>query len=435
MRRLHSQGVASLRLRHFLHHRADDLVGHVVHVGSSTHCVDGVDETHLLEPAAIRQADRDLPTIVHDLASAEGILLEEEADVVLERRHVQLLAIQEHRAPTVRGGGDIVSSASHQGRDVLLQHGHGESVKVGPKGDHREVLHVLALRPDGRRVPFLHVLFPDLLVVLAGVGVCCLDDELRRIDVRQLRAVAVSATGDLLLAVVVVVARQQVPEHELRNETLVLFVLLNRQALAIVPDGDAPVLGVHLDTDSVLRRAAHQVVCGVDQNLVEDFVQRRHILELPLHHPALGVIEHPLVHGLALHRADVGVWPQKDVFLLRLLLVDLLDGSAIFASATSSAAWNSSNVLLVSLHLRRRRGLPTLPGEEPGDRALSADIPCGRSAARRCWDGGARGGARPLARSFHVGDGGGTRSWAQEQGRERLAPTRARSEPASKCAN
>lgn len=66
----------------------------------------------------------------------------------------------------------------------------------------------------------------------------------------HLGAEAVPSAGGLLLVVVEVRAREQVAEDELGHVHVVLLVHLNRDALAVVPHRDAPVLGV----DRYLRK-------------------------------------------------------------------------------------------------------------------------------------------------------------------------------------
>ena len=62
--------------------------------------------------------------------------------------------------------------------------------------------------------------------------------ELVREYVHELCAVAVLAADNLLLGLVVIAARQEVAENQLWHPDLVLGVVFNRNALAVVLDAD-----------------------------------------------------------------------------------------------------------------------------------------------------------------------------------------------------
>lgn len=202
---------------------------------------------------------------------------------------------------------------------------------------------------------------------------CSLSLSLRLRAREQSRAVT---QRTLLLAVVVVGGRQQVAKDELGHVDVVLLVHDDGHAGAcarseeeegasvwrwrrptaaartsvranvrrflhaparsaqlprrtVVPDGELVGVGVDDDLELAHARVAALVVGGVDEDLVKDLVEPRHVRDALLHDAlVLGV---PHVHGrrVLLRAADVAVRPQQDVLQLRLLRVDLLQRLAI----------------------------------------------------------------------------------------------------------
>eukprot|EP00953_Heterococcus_sp_UTEX-ZZ885_P017520 9804-Heterococcus_DN1.PRE.3 len=152
-----------------------------------------------------------------------------------------------------------------------------------------------------------------LLILLARGRICSLHDELCREDVGQLSAVAVAPACGLLLLVVEVRASEQVPKDQLRHIALLLLVLRDRDALAIVPHADGASLCVdgHLELGHV--GVALLVVSSVHDDLVEDLVQARDVRGGAPHNPLALLVVHPHVLFGALYAADVRVWAQQDV--------------------------------------------------------------------------------------------------------------------------
>ena len=74
---------------------------------------------------------------------------------------------------------------------------------------------------------------------------------MRRVDVCELRTVTVTATGELLLIIVVVRRGEEVTEDELRNVNLLLRVHLDRDTPSIVVDRDCVILDVNVDLDGI----------------------------------------------------------------------------------------------------------------------------------------------------------------------------------------
>mmetsp|Transcript_34615 Transcript_34615/g.112611 ORF Transcript_34615/g.112611 Transcript_34615/m.112611 type:complete len:515 (-) Transcript_34615:404-1948(-) len=233
MLRLHGQ--APLHLPSLLHDSMHDLVADMVDVRATAGRVDRIDETHLLEAAAVSESDGDLPPVVDDLAHAEGIRRQVKPDIIPEGVHLEQLAVEVDLAAAVRGGGHVVGAAPHDAGDVGLQGGHGEALEVGVEGDLREVRGLALDGLDGGRVALGHVVLPNLFVRLLRVRVRGLDDELGGENVGKLGSVSVAAARDLALAVVVIVAGQELAENKLGNEAVMFAVLLHWQALPVVP--------------------------------------------------------------------------------------------------------------------------------------------------------------------------------------------------------
>lgn len=73
------------------------------------------------------------------------------------------------------------------------------------------------------------------------------------------------------------------------------------------------------------------VICGVDQDLVEDLEQARGVGNLLELHLLARV--HPERRGLFLRASDVGVGAEQNVLELRLFLVGLLNGFLVSGGA------------------------------------------------------------------------------------------------------
>jgi hypothetical protein len=58
-------------------------------------------------------------------------------------------------------------------------------------------------------------------------------------------------------------------------------VNLNRNAATVIVNSDGTILSIDVNFNLVHRRIADFVVCGVDQNFIEDLVQSRNNLHVP----------------------------------------------------------------------------------------------------------------------------------------------------------
>mmetsp|Transcript_6709 Transcript_6709/g.16657 ORF Transcript_6709/g.16657 Transcript_6709/m.16657 type:complete len:257 (+) Transcript_6709:2471-3241(+) len=202
---------------------------------------------------------------------------------------------------------------------------HAELGQVGFEGDARPVVGLLTLGHHGHaREP--HVVLEHLPIAQLAAAVARLEDKLGAEDVGQLGAVAVAPARHLFLVIVVVGGGEQVAEDELGDVHPLLLVHLHRDAVAVVVDADDARLGVDVDPERAHGRVAHLVIVGVDQDLVEDFVQAGHERHLALHQLVQLLVVHPRQGLSLLARSHVRVWAQEDVLQLRFLLVDLFHG-------------------------------------------------------------------------------------------------------------
>lgn len=80
--------------------------------------------------------------------------------------------------------------------------------------------------------------------------------------------------------------------------------------LAIVVDLDGSLLAADVDPDAVHTPIPLVVICRIHQHLIEDLVQRWHILNLFQIKAHLVLGQHVAMAGLLLNAAHVGVWPE-----------------------------------------------------------------------------------------------------------------------------
>lgn len=104
------------------------------------------------------------------------------------------------------------------------------------------------------------------------------------------------------------------------------LVHLHGNTIPVVVDTDRVPLHINIHLDRVHGRIPLLVVGGVDEDLVEDLVEARHVGNRAVDEAIGGVFVDPEGLGVLLDGADVGVGPKEDVLQLGLLLVRLLDG-------------------------------------------------------------------------------------------------------------
>lgn len=113
-------------------------------------------------------------------------------------------------------------------------------------------------------------------------------------------------------------------EDEFGDIDPLLLMDLDGDAIAVVVDGYGVLLSIYGDLEGVHGGVALLVVSGIDEDLVEDFVQAGDVGDGAVDH--LVVLVDPKHLCVLLHGADVGVGTEQDVLQLALFLVHFLDG-------------------------------------------------------------------------------------------------------------
>ena len=304
----------------------NNLINEIVDMGSSFASANSIHKGHLPE-LSIRKGGNHLPSLainffISDFDSALGII-EIHVNVFQEGVDFNLFFVQEHPYRREKSS-HIVSSLSHQRDNIAIKASHSESFEFWVECDRGEVLAGIAL--DLRLTVDSHVLFPSHLEFLPGLAISALHYESMRKDVRQFSAIAVPASDHLLFIVIVVAAGEQMAKDELGDIYFLFLVDLDRDAFAIVEDGDEALGGVDVDLDHVHPAVPLVVVSGVDKHLVEYFVEGGHVVDLLVGKFDVVLPEDPLARFLHLGAADVGVGADEDVLELGFLLIDLFDG-------------------------------------------------------------------------------------------------------------
>jgi hypothetical protein len=96
-------------------------------------------------------------------------------------------------------------------------------------------------------------------------------------------------------------------------------VNLNGNTLAVVLDRDLASLAVDSDADLAHVFIVLLVVCGVDQNLVEDLVQTRNVGDVAELHALGRRVVHPHLVCCSLDGTNICVWTFHDVLQMRKL--------------------------------------------------------------------------------------------------------------------
>lgn len=113
------------------------------------------------------------------------------------------------------------------------------------------------------------------------------------------------------------------PEYQLGDVNFVLAVNSNGDGLPVVHDPDASVL-LDVDLDLGHPPVSLVVIGSIHQDLIEDFIKARAVLDASTLYRFFVIGEHPNLLVVALCGPDVGVGAQQDVLQLRLLLVYFL---------------------------------------------------------------------------------------------------------------
>jgi len=169
-----------------------------------------------------------------------------------------------------------------------------------------------------------------LAILLAVLGAARLHCEARAEDVGELGSVAILAPDDLLLALCVVPAGQELPKDELGCVDLVLWVLLHRNAVAVILHADLEGLVGLLFDDHInvldrsaplLCRAADEGIAGVHQDLVKQLVESRIERYTAVENLAGRLIPQPPRLCVSIGGTNVGVRQFQDVLAVSMLLI------------------------------------------------------------------------------------------------------------------
>ena len=210
----------------------DHLVGDAVHVRATLGRPDAVHEGHAELLVHRTVSNRNMPPLIRRLVdhriTAERLRILGQI-LALDRRTVpadlDLLTQRHCQIPDT-----TLNEANHICRN--LRHTEPRKVRKPPDRDERLVL----ARLHHRLLNLRHVLLEHLRVGKAACLVHDLHRHLPRKDVHQLHAVAVLATHQLLLVLIVVCTGQELTKDHLGDPGLVLWVLRHINRLAIVHD-------------------------------------------------------------------------------------------------------------------------------------------------------------------------------------------------------
>ena len=327
-------------LLNLLQQLARDAVGDVGDVRPTLHGANTIHERALLELLRVRHRHAHLPTIALRFVNFRRVLrvLQIHIDVFREALDFDLFAVQKDLRVLPDDTCGIVHSLRHQRDGIVFQFSHPELLKVWFKRNSGPVVGFLTL--GNYRFPFLaHVVLKHLLVLSLATTIARFHDELVRENVRQLCAVTVTTAGDFLFVVVVVGRRQKMSKNKLRDVHAFLFVHLHRDPFPAIHDRNRPFLLVDIHSQLFHRRISDFIICRVDQNLVEDFIQTRRKRDGFLHQLVLSGVVHPRRLFRFFARPDVRVRSQQDVFQLCFLLVNVLDGN-FFSRLTTTTGGN-----------------------------------------------------------------------------------------------
>mmetsp|Transcript_55687 Transcript_55687/g.97219 ORF Transcript_55687/g.97219 Transcript_55687/m.97219 type:complete len:262 (-) Transcript_55687:153-938(-) len=245
----------------------------------------------------------------------------EQGTIISKALHLELFPVQGHITPATTCTSDVKDTSLHQCQGVCIQIRHSKLLPIRIKLDLGVRLTSFSL--DIGLALLGHVLGPFLLVNFAFVT--RFNDKLCAKDICELRPVSISSSGDLSFTVIIVVTGQQMAKDELRYKHLVLLMNLDWQPLTIVPNLDSTLLCVDVHFDCVHLWVTLEIVCSIHEDLVKDLVEGWYIADPSVLHLSLLVVPHPKLVVLPLHGTNIGVWPEKNVLHLRLLLVCLLN--------------------------------------------------------------------------------------------------------------
>mmetsp|Transcript_13832 Transcript_13832/g.34094 ORF Transcript_13832/g.34094 Transcript_13832/m.34094 type:complete len:794 (+) Transcript_13832:3553-5934(+) len=309
------------RLR-FFQQNLHELLRHVRDVCTPLYRVYGIHKRDLLKLLLEREGDANLPSgaalLVHD---GKGLVslgdfgrrrrLDEEFAIRLEVGDRKPLVVQENLASFIRGCCDVPYALVEKSDCVVVEFSHVEFREI--RRERHSRVRFLFVLLNFRLVLHAHVVFHHLREALLFLGIRRLDHKLFREHVRQLCAEPVAPACHLLLVVVVVVGGEEVPKNQLRHVNLMLLVHHHRHSGAVVVDRNGAVELVDLYVDHVHGGRPLEVVGGVHEDLVKDFVQRGTVRDFSELHGLGRLVENPHLLHLGLAGPDIGVRTEEDV--------------------------------------------------------------------------------------------------------------------------
>ena len=223
---------------------------------------------HQIDAQAVgfRQHERD---IVHRLRAARGddrLQVIEEALPLLEHRlGLRGLVLEDDLQAFVEVAGDLEALADDGRVELDLRKNRGVGMEVDGRAGAARRPDLFQARHD---FALLEAHLPLRAVALHG------RDELLRQRVDDARADAVEAAGGLVAVVFELPAGVEHGEDRLERDLLRLRMLVDRDAPAVVLDGQRRAVGVQRDAD-VRGVAVHRLVDGIVENLPDEMVQPR----------------------------------------------------------------------------------------------------------------------------------------------------------------
>ena len=170
-------------------------------------------------------------------------------------------------------------------------------------------------------------------------NIACLDNKLITEDIRELCAIAILTTHNLLFFLVVIAAGEQVTKDEFRRINLVFRMLLDRNALSIIFYRDLKhtlCSCTDLDADSLnglspsIHLRTHKSIPGIYKNLVKELVESRIKCRFAIRHLLLFLVVNPTVLFVSFYRTNVGIWKLEDVVTVSQTLVLFGTGHLVY---------------------------------------------------------------------------------------------------------
>ena len=220
----------------------------------------------------------------------------------------------------------------------ILHRQADKACQVGLEGDADKPLRGLVLC-NGRLRTRRHVVQPCLLILETSLRVTRLYDELVTEDIRELGSIAVLASDNLLLILIVIAAGEKVAKDKLRSVDLILRVLLDGNTVTVVLYDNLEVavdfrrgdFNMLYGSFILLGLRTDKCVTSIDYNLIKELVETRIESHLPVDHLSLLCVIDPSEFRMSFHRTNVGIWELKDVIPMGQTLILIGGGCHCFS--------------------------------------------------------------------------------------------------------